>query len=71
MPSSSSSRGSAAARVRFEFLTAAEAWVAEWDDTALAERKADRAREILAANREELLAMGAALRERLGVAVES
>ena len=53
-------------RQRYDFLTAAEAWVREWDDTALDDEKAARAREVLAANRKELMGLRHALRERLG-----
>jgi len=56
-------------RQRYDFLTAAEAWVQEWDDTALDDAKAARAREVLAANRKELMGLREALRERLGVGV--
>ncbi len=52
-------------RQRDEFLTAAEAWIREWENTALDDQKAARARDILAGNRKELLEIGARLRETL------
>lgn len=53
-------------RERCDFLIAAEAWVREWDDTALDDAKAERAREILAGNRKELLDIAARLRREVG-----
>jgi DNA-binding PadR family transcriptional regulator len=58
-------------RQRYDFLTAAEAWVREWDGTALDDEKAERAREVLDANRRELMGIRDGLHEALGTFTSS